>query len=80
MSVRMVRMIRVRSPVGLALGDMTSPGLSEHVLLEPGQGGVGDVAPAAVDREGVRAVGEFLDVGDRVGMPVLLEGGSCQRT
>src|SRR5580700_3186006 len=42
---------------------------------QPGQGGVGDLFPAAVDGEGVTAVLELLELGDRGGVAVLLQGG-----
>src|SRR3954453_9413705 len=47
----------------------------ERVAAQPGEHVVGDVTPAVVDGQRVRPVGELRDVGDRVGVPVLLEGG-----
>jgi hypothetical protein len=41
---------------------------------QPGQGVVGDVAPAGVEDQGVAAVGEHVLVGDRVGISVELVG------
>src|SRR6516162_7813596 len=51
------------------------PEALQALLVQPGQAGVGDLAPAGVDGQGVTAVGELHQVGDGLGVPVLLEGG-----
>src|SRR5262245_28374571 len=59
--------------------DPVVSGRSERVLLQPGQGAVGNLAPTVVDGQRVRPVGELHDVGDGLRVPVLLESGPGDR-
>src|SRR6478609_3075116 len=61
------------APVTTAVRPVRPRSISETLGLQPGQGLVGDVAPAVVDREGVGAVLELEDLGDCVAVAVLLE-------
>src|SRR5512142_3282699 len=47
----------------------------QALLVQPAQAGLGYLAPAGVDGQGVTAVGELHQVGDGGRVPVLLEGG-----
>ena len=64
------------APVTMATFPSSSRSIDGHSPWsdEPGEDGVGDVAPAVVDGQRVPAPLELLELGDRRGVPVLLEG------
>src|SRR5580693_2903686 len=66
---------RVSGSVAPSATEPSSHRRSQALLAQPGHAGVGDLAPAVVDGQGVTTVAELLQVGDGGGVPVLLHRG-----
>ena len=59
----------------VADGGHVAAGSGLDVLLDEGQGGVGDFTPAVVDGQGVPAAGDLDELGDTRVAPLAFVGG-----